>query len=349
MRQRPIGVDGFVGNETIGAIADFQKKAFGWSDGRIDRNGQSLRRLNEIFFRAPLVNPKTYRWGSRFQVTIGEDGRLFVQPGDWLTKYSAAINNDFFHVYDFARQSSRGGWEWIRNYNRIRAGETLLHLPTWRAFNKLDGYPIKQPPPPPLTDAEKKKIAKETLKNDYNLPGDSGAVVATICDAIGMSSQVADGLSIFLPALEGLATVAGLIAVPLGIASSIIGWANASDTDVRIYGMRAVAYSQTAWAFGDPALTSSPTIRRNYYPATPEQLARYDRFWKTCWDAAQQALEQTARAKGGKPIWQAALRGLGQNNRQNLCLEVMKQLLPKLDSGTPREVWVKGYEVLYPA
>src|SRR5438067_1939543 len=82
MGQGKISVDGSVGGETIGAITDFQIKSFGvnWADGRVDPNGQTLGRLNEMFSRAPLRNPKTYRWGTKFSLTVGEDGRIFVQP-----------------------------------------------------------------------------------------------------------------------------------------------------------------------------------------------------------------------------------------------------------------------------
>jgi len=42
----PVAVDGLVGPETVGAITRFQKQNFGWGDGRVDPNGQTLARLN---------------------------------------------------------------------------------------------------------------------------------------------------------------------------------------------------------------------------------------------------------------------------------------------------------------
>lgn len=42
----PVAVDGLSGPETVGAITRFQKQNFGWGDGRVDPNGQTLARLN---------------------------------------------------------------------------------------------------------------------------------------------------------------------------------------------------------------------------------------------------------------------------------------------------------------
>jgi peptidoglycan hydrolase-like protein with peptidoglycan-binding domain len=45
----PIGEDGVVGPETIGAIEEFQKRAVGmsWPDGRVDPGGKTIRALSE--------------------------------------------------------------------------------------------------------------------------------------------------------------------------------------------------------------------------------------------------------------------------------------------------------------
>src|SRR5262245_11187080 len=42
----PVAVDGLIGPETVGAVTRFQKKNFGWSDGRVDPNGHTLARLS---------------------------------------------------------------------------------------------------------------------------------------------------------------------------------------------------------------------------------------------------------------------------------------------------------------
>jgi peptidoglycan hydrolase-like protein with peptidoglycan-binding domain len=42
----PVAVDGLIGPETVSAVTRFQKKNIGWSDGRVDPNGDTLTRLN---------------------------------------------------------------------------------------------------------------------------------------------------------------------------------------------------------------------------------------------------------------------------------------------------------------
>jgi hypothetical protein len=47
--------DGWIGPKTVGAINRFQKKQFGWQDGRVDPKGPTLRRLNAL--RPALTSP----------------------------------------------------------------------------------------------------------------------------------------------------------------------------------------------------------------------------------------------------------------------------------------------------
>ena len=50
-------VDGWVGPLTVGAIHEFQKAQFGSSDGRVDPNQKTIRRLNEISKLTPAKPP----------------------------------------------------------------------------------------------------------------------------------------------------------------------------------------------------------------------------------------------------------------------------------------------------
>lgn len=43
-----LAVDGLIGPKTIGAIRNFQKFHFGWSDGRVDTNNVTIAKLNEL-------------------------------------------------------------------------------------------------------------------------------------------------------------------------------------------------------------------------------------------------------------------------------------------------------------
>jgi len=347
-RQPLIGVDGVAGGETVGAISDFQRKSFGTSDGRVDPGRQTISKLNDIFERAPLRNSKTYTHGP-YSVTIGEDGRLHVAPRDWLTKYSAAIHDDYWHIFEFARPGPTGP-EPIMNYNLIRAGETLIHLPTYRAFNR-------QPAPPPknITDAEKKRITVEALKHDFNVPGNYWDFLGVAADYVGYASQGAEFLAIMVKLLGGAADALGLIAVPFEIIGNTIDWANAGDAGVRLYGLRAVAYAITAFAFDEPIPQSSPEIRRNYLPnSSRAQMERLDRFWQTCSSAANSEMERWARSNGGLKNWKATLRAVGNGRSNELSLALMKHQEKEMLHDMPGwqavlEMWRRNYSVLYKA
>jgi len=104
---------------------------------------------------------KTYQNGP-FKVSIAEDGAIKVKQGDWLSKYSAAIYNDFIHFYEYGRKRRDGRIEIISNFSSIYAGEIIYHIPTFEAWQKKS---IKGPsggktavlPHRQLSPVEKKK------------------------------------------------------------------------------------------------------------------------------------------------------------------------------------------------
>jgi hypothetical protein len=51
-----------------------------------------------------LGSGTTYKRG-KYSVSVGNDGSIFVRPGDWLTKYSAAIYGNFWTIDGFCRTS----------------------------------------------------------------------------------------------------------------------------------------------------------------------------------------------------------------------------------------------------
>jgi len=56
-----LAVDGIVGPKTTGAIARFQSQGLGFADARVDPDGPTLARLNQLFGKGPaaasLVRP----------------------------------------------------------------------------------------------------------------------------------------------------------------------------------------------------------------------------------------------------------------------------------------------------
>lgn len=84
--------------------------------------------------------PGTYRKGS-FRVTLGKKGEIQVAPGDWISKYSACLYGDPLMGWDEFGREENGAIRPLPDPNQIRAGETLYHLPTYRASTAA-------PPPP---------------------------------------------------------------------------------------------------------------------------------------------------------------------------------------------------------
>jgi peptidoglycan hydrolase-like protein with peptidoglycan-binding domain len=101
----PLVVDGIVGQKTVGAIAGFQKKHLGWSDGRVDPNGPTLAKLNAIRGAgggggggtappgksggAGTLPPATPAENKAFIETIGKQ---LPEAGRWVSRARFAIN-----------------------------------------------------------------------------------------------------------------------------------------------------------------------------------------------------------------------------------------------------------------
>src|ERR1700689_101952 len=76
-----------------------------------------------------LGSGTTYKRG-KYSVSVRNDGSISVRPGDWLTKYSAAIYGNFWTIDVFCRKDKSGNYIPITHPARIFAGETLYHVPT---------------------------------------------------------------------------------------------------------------------------------------------------------------------------------------------------------------------------
>src|SRR5687768_13917988 len=124
----------------------------------------------------------------RYRVEIGTDGAVKVKSGDWLSKYSAAIYNNYYTINVFYRKNRTGNLERLANPNLIIAGEVLYHLPTVKKVREITftkpleivGVVI-----PKLSDAEKKRITVEHLKKEFNLRGNHLPVLSTAIEIVG--------------------------------------------------------------------------------------------------------------------------------------------------------------------
>lgn len=362
MGQPVITLDGKTGGETIGAISDFQRKSFGMADGRVDVNGRSLRRLASIYFEPVHINPKVYQRGKnyKYRVTIGADGRIFVQPNDWLSKYSAAIYGVYHNVHFFGRMEN-GEMKLIQNVNMIRAGEVIYHLDTWMEY-MLAKNRIPTVKKPHITEAEKKRISEQAIRQEYVLKGDVGVKLLNwIASVLEVVAPTAEILSFLLPVLSGVATAIGIIAVPFGIYGNLVSFLNASDTDLRMYGVRAAAYAVTAWAFDKEIPSKSDGILRNHAAnwggnIPPNKLASLNKAWKEAADAAIEIQSKFAMENMGNSTsaddkiiaWKASLRGAADDNPKKMCQQLMNELGQKYLTGSALKAWQSNMDIQYP-
>src|SRR5438874_1160498 len=107
----------------------------------------------------------------RYKLTMRTNGAIQVQLGDWLSKYSAAIYNDFAHIHEFGRMDASGNLRRVQNVNRIFTGETIYHIPTYRKAHRLYADNVDCTASP-LSEEERVHAIVEMLKADYDLQGE---------------------------------------------------------------------------------------------------------------------------------------------------------------------------------
>ena len=175
----------------------------------------------------------------RYHVEVAEDGAIKVRHGDWLSKYSAAIYDNYWNVHVFARKERSGKLVPVAHPNLIHQGETLYHLPTYDEYVKnnrpartitftkpmvIVGKRLPSPPEAevdfdepmvivgrrvaPMGEEEKKKFILEHLRGEYDLRGEHLEFIEKLADYMHTSTEVTEILEIvaeYLP--KGLAEV----------------------------------------------------------------------------------------------------------------------------------------------
>ena len=172
----------------------------------------------------------------RYRVSLADNGAITVKHGDWLSKYSAAIYDNYWNIQVFARKDRSGHLVPIANPNLIHQGETIYHLPTLDTYLKnrpartvtftqpmvIVGRRKAGPPVQevdfdepmeiigrrtgPMSEEQKKKFILDHLRGEYDLRGEHWEFVEEVAHLLHTSGDVADimeTLAEFLP--EGLA------------------------------------------------------------------------------------------------------------------------------------------------
>jgi len=119
-----------------------------------------------------------------------------------------------------------------------------------------------------LTQEERNKIIIDLVSREHNLRGNHLPTLKKAIEIIGYTdttlalSEVAgllSEISIGASAASAASALAAL-AFPIG---SILAVIDARESGRRMYGMRAVAYTITAWTYEDPIPSESRTLIRN--------------------------------------------------------------------------------------
>jgi hypothetical protein len=298
---------------------------------------------------------KDYRRG-RYHVQIEDNGAIKVRAGDWLSKYSAAIHNNFFAIHEYGRMGTTGQVEPVKNPNLINAGETLYHIPTYTAYQTRGGLAKPAVPVPGLSEAEKKRITIEHLKGEFHLqgerlhwftfaydkvihPAEAAAELAEIAGLIAEGGAAAT-------AATALQVVSGVL-MPVFIAIEI---GNAWESGRRLFGMLAVAYTTTAWAFGDSSPAPSPTILARIKSFYGEQeVPGYRQAWEDSSRATSRKLDEyVANKRVQKKSYQIVLQAVGDGQRKGLCLRILKQFEEEFDQESQRIALRGYYDLEYP-
>ena len=255
------------------------------------------------------------------------NGAIKVQLGDWLSKYSAAIHDDFTHVDEFARKDrTSNSLLPIHNVNLIIAGETIYHKPTHRAYKQSHALHMdEQEIGGFISDEQKTKIIVDTLKNDNDLQGvslelvetaahgtewtDSGVKTATILGELAGWSADCVATSV----LEYAALAATPIAAGIGIL-------NATKREEKIAGMQAIGFALTAWVFGDEIPSYPPKLAVRYTRVHGKtELISVQQAWKAASDAIVRNLEAEAvKKRRSKESYQLYWQTLGGFDRMKL-------------------------------
>jgi len=281
---------------------------------------------------------KEYKNG-KYKVSIAKDGAIKVQQDDWISKYSAAIYNDFTKLDQFGRMINGNTFPTIiKSPDDIFAGETIYHVDDyWSQFKPATPRKKASPPAKRKLTPQEKQIIIETLKHDFNLKGENLKTVTKVIDVIGHTDN-ALALAEIAGLLEGaaFATVASAVNFIATIAFPVAAFGmllNANEAGLRLYGLRAVAYTTTAWAFDKPIPSGSKRAMRNMRGKPAKDILKLEQAWSNTSRATINNLKKEAIKRKIKEVnLKLVYRALGNNNANQFCGLLMKELTSKLKS-----------------
>ena len=205
------------------------------------------------------------------------------------------------------------------------------------------------------------QLIQDFISRDLNLKGNNLPLLNLVIDKISLIDNaivlvdlipqvsVIIGDIKLLSVAASAASVSSIILFPVGAMLSVI---NGMEAGLRLYGMRAAAYTITAWVYDDIIPSRSPTVLRNIttgkIQAKAWDIQQRDKAWKEASDAVLHRLNSEIKNKNiTKKTLQLVFKALSDNNKQKLALNVLKGFEKQL-SVFELPVWKSNYKIVYP-
>lgn len=171
--------------------------------------------------------------------------------------------------------------------------------------------------------------------------------------------SAAELIPVFEHLIEGRAFLsfassgASLFSIALFPVNAMLEIMDAYESGIRMYSMRSVAYTITAWAFNKPTPMESSQYLNNLSHGlprvSPKDMDEYKKAWrKSSMDILNKIksglLIKNTKEKDAKVIF----RALGDGQPGRLCSLLMKGMEEHFESIIVRRVWVSNYRFSYP-
>lgn len=212
-----------------------------------------------------------------------------------------------------------------------------------------------------LSDGEKDTLLKEILGNEYNASNQNLPVLKKSIDLIS-DIDTAFTFAELVPAINSVlagsrilsvvgtgASVFSIFLFPVGAMIDVL---DAYQVGHKMYALRAIAYTITAWSYGNAIPASSmrilSNIREGQVVAKQRIVTEYKQLWsKTSQDVLSKINALLATNGIPKEALQIALRAISNNNAQMLCEMLLRGFEDKL-SNIVKITWKSNYSIKYP-
>lgn len=292
-----------------------------------------------------------------YTVIVADDGAIVVNHGDSLSKYSMAIFGDFNSIgRKFGRMKAgnvKSFEESGDNINLIYPNETIYQTSRYK-LRHGGGGGASPPSGNFISEAEARRLIKETLERDYNLHGQKLKDAADFAFWLGMGGRGLTGGAIAADIMLGAATSVGavssagsvsIVMTSLISGAGLIGGVGGAllipvaalivisknlNVNVSNNALRGVVYGIVAWSFGHQKPPLPPKIRQNILSShlnNPQlELQKITNAWNSAVNTAFVDMDKEARKLGNREMLKKAYQYKGNGNAKKLADLLMEQM-----------------------